>query len=327
MVEPSADNTTFIWFEMVKGALAGQNEFERIDSCWINNSSPEEPRLCSARIGQTQYNDDEEGTPCPWYCVLDARFCTKHLYDIMNLTIAPSRALESVLGKTGALGLYAGRPSDIHDPFKSKQVAFNRGVRYPKRKTYKKAPDLIDPDYGGEKLTPQELVDKYDYFDDDGEEVRVTGPYVMHVGVRRKGRGRQPLIDEFYLDGSCVRHAAVYANDSTGYTRANASFHEVNGNIQLLTKENIHYGEEILVQYAPRRVGVKQDSYWDSVSPMFIQYSSLSIKGSEYNGREPKIAFAPGLENMKSFVVPEDQRSSHHVKRRKLEKLAAQETE
>lgn len=296
-----APETKFYFFHAVRGGAAGSTEGETIIKGWVNQSSPSNPKQCSAHVGETfKTGPLPDNAPCLNPCTLDARYCAHHLLAIKQLTIAPSRFLAQ-LG-IEALGLYAGKPSDANKPQSERPIVFSRGTlarSSGKKKRWKKGHEpAVISSYGGEEMKLNKFNMRYDYYDDEGKLIKPTAPYASY-NVRA---------DKVY-DGAIHRHAAVYANhgsSSHGFPfNSRFLFPDQDPRPVLVATQNIRAGTEILVAYSKE--------YWECVSPKYIQFRTAPYQASMFvnsalDEDDMSIEFPPAADAMLNFKHPVDLR-------------------
>jgi len=215
------------------------------------------PRICGSRCVATS----KSGSRCRRKTCQDYRYCPQHLAINKHLLIGKSKRLHQ-LGVDG-MGLYAYDPSlgtllkdaTGYPVREMGKVVFRKP---PTNATIKKLKDYIIGDYGGERMSRQEFIERYG----DPNNVE-TAAYA------EGGTG-------FILDGLAAASAVSYSNepldiaklmrDSGGsravfvnsYNKAaekdkkkNAMTRQIDKTIRMIPTRVIRQGEEILWHYGP----------------------------------------------------------------------------
>jgi hypothetical protein len=326
---------TFYKFKAVHGSLAPNRKV--VENCWINSSSPSNFVRCKAYTTQTMAMDEEDwpvgATQCNLHINLDCRYCTKHLYDIEKLSIDVSDHLydKGIYG----LGLYYGKRI-ISDRAGEKPLDFkNKPKLKLKRRTY--GPEHTITKYIGKTSDAKAQATKWDFDDADGVTVDVTNPYAVaaNTGGQKKTDGVAKKCIVF--DSSCRRSAGVYANTSHVMSEINAKLVPTLKNPRLVAIEKLVYGDEILVRYDKKRVGVKKkgkdtalkkeqrraqrlednNQYWGGVGPTHILFATIMFKDGRTDAHIENV-FQGKFEDIAANIPP----TPPAVKRGKRDKTA-----
>jgi hypothetical protein len=287
---------TFYKFKAVHGSLA-PNRTEIAD-CWINDSSPDNRKYCTAYTGQTEPMEPSDwptdATKCLRHINLDSRYCTQHLYEIEKLSIDVSDHL-SDMGIYG-LGLYYGKRI-IKDRIGEKPVDFeDRTLQTTKKKNKGNINYLTK--YVGKMSNVGLQADKWDFVRADGETELVTNPYALTPLSAGKKLSSDQERKKPIIDSSCTRSAGVYANSSNVMHHINAKLIPTLQNSRIVSTKKLVYGDEILILYDKKRARLKnigkvtalsrkvmterkkklkeeENEYWAGVGPTHVLFATI----------------------------------------------------
>jgi hypothetical protein len=293
---------TFYYFKCVRGSHAGDREGEVIEEGWVNNSSPNNPRPCSFK-----YPGDPD-RECSNHINLDVNYCNEHIYEVYHLSFGLSGIAN------GGIGVYCGHKGDVA----GKNAYFKKATRYANNGRVKEPGDVIGV-YDGKLRSHDDISRQWDLWplgeldeslmEKDGSQYYYKGRKIPDVtvpyGAIEMNRDKTTSV----WDACIIRNVCAYINAHTPGLKANTEFvtNTPTQRTRIQTVKNIFDGEELLITYKPK--GMRKvsgvETYWDTVSPKYIQYQTRAVT----DGQVPDIQFGSAAEALQNFTRPRDRRT------------------
>lgn len=204
-----------------------QRNNQNLFQCAINTTKPNEKscKPCTAHKAN--------GQPCKLKSCYEWKYCWVHLLKFAKVRIAESTI--KIQGQSIGLGLFArtNRPLAVD---LLARLRSNRGRAEEKKQYLVFKKNEIIGNYQGEIVTKEQLDQRYDYKDEQGQLHEQVAPYAITSE------------DGSIMDALCKRNFVAYANDPyNSNLQANSTMNE--NTRTLIASRNIWQGEEILWNY------------------------------------------------------------------------------
>lgn len=209
---------------------------EVVYSCWVNGGSSAQ---CTYQIRSSRGGASRR---CKLKTGLVLGLCHHHLRMKHNLRVKTSSFANA------GRGLFA----QGNRAWRKKQQKYIKSGKRGEVPVFRRGQSIVS--YAGELLTLDQLSDRYNFQDDQGQRRTPTPAYGVQVS------------DWTVLDAACQRSAGAYANSilparmrkPQDPKNTNAIIFIYGGKVSLRASKNIRNGEEIIVYYG--------NEYWKDVS-------------------------------------------------------------